>query len=62
MSDTSTETESFVILAPDFQRHMDKVNACVGTLNGIMTALAANPMFAGFLPAELREQISHLSD
>lgn len=45
-----------------FEQHMAKVDVCVGTLNGIMTALAANPMFAGFLPADLRAQIAKLSE
>lgn len=46
----------------DFRRHMAQVNVCVGMLNGIMSALSQNPMFAGFLPADLRAQIAELSD
>jgi hypothetical protein len=53
-----------VVLVPveDFRRHMQQVSVCVGMLNGIMGALSQNPMFAGFLPAELRERIAKLSD
>lgn len=46
----------------EFQRHVAQVNVCIGVLNGIMSALAQNPMFAGFLPAELRARIAELSD
>lgn len=50
-----------LIPVEEFRVHMDKVNVCVGVLNGIMAALSQNPMFAGFLPPELKAQIAKLS-
>jgi hypothetical protein len=60
---TTTENERVVVIPlSDFQRHMDRVTVCVALLNGIMSALSQNPMFAGFLPPELRKRIAELSD
>lgn len=56
------QTVTLPISAEEFRKHQAKVDVCVGTLNGIMSALAQNPMFAGFLPADLRKQIADLSD
>jgi|RhiMethySRZTD1v2_1073278.scaffolds.fasta_scaffold04054_10 hypothetical protein len=57
------QSEQFVVIpVKEFERHMAQVNVCVGMLNGVMSALAQNPMFAGFLPADLRERIAELSD
>jgi hypothetical protein len=62
---TSTRPDEvlhILIPVPEFERHMAQVNVCVGMLNGVMGALAQNPMFAGFLPADLRARIAELSD
>lgn len=50
-----------LIPVEEFRQHMDRTAACVGVLNGIMSALSQNPMFAGFLPPDLRKQIAELS-
>lgn len=57
------DTEEYVIIpVAEFRKHMAQTAVCVGMLNGVMSALAQNPMFAGFLPADLREQIAQLAD
>lgn len=63
MASPATEVQGDYVLIPreDFDKHVARVEVCVGTLNGIMSALAANPMFAGFLPADLRAKIAELS-
>lgn len=38
-------------------KHLEKVDLVVGVLSGLMAALAVNPMFAGFLPPDLRDKI-----
>lgn len=40
--------------------HVERVALLTGVLTGIVNALSVNPMFAGFLPAELKEQIRAL--
>ena len=56
------DKDDFVVIpVKDFESHMAKVSVCVGVLNGIMSALSQNPMFAGFLPSELKAQIAELS-
>lgn len=61
MSQIATD-DTVTISAEEWRKHMAKVDVCVGMLNGIMSALAQNPMFAGFLPPELRAQIAELSE
>lgn len=56
------DKDDFILIPlEDFKLHMERTAVCVGMLNGIMSALSQNPMFAGFLPADLREQIAGLS-
>lgn len=56
------DKDDFIIVpVKDFEQHMAKVDVCVGVLNGIMSALSQNPMFAGFLPPDLKAQIAELS-
>lgn len=64
LPDTVNDGDGDYFLMPvaEFKRHMEKVNVCVGMLNAIMSALAQNPMFAGFLPADIRAQIAELSE
>lgn len=58
MSDTAEATTSPNCACT--AEHVQKVNLLVGVLSGIVNALSVNPMFAGFLPPELREQIKAL--
>lgn len=64
MTERMAQPDKDFVLIPvkEFQAHMDRVAVCVTLLHGIMGALGQVPMFAGFIPPELKAELARLSE
>lgn len=60
MSDTQPETVHITIPKAEWDEHVKRVNFLTGTLAALLNALGQHPMFAGFVPPDIREQIAQL--
>lgn len=47
--------------ALEWEAHRMRVETCVSMLNALIAGLCQNPMFAGFIPPEVRQQIDAVS-
>lgn len=44
----------------EWDAHVQKIDFLTGTLAGLLSALGQHPMFSGFIPPDIREQIAKL--
>lgn len=65
MTSPTTEEHDLVSIAEispeDFKKHVQRVEMCVTVLNALLASLCRVPMFAGFIPPELRAEIEKLA-
>lgn len=48
--------------AAEWEAHRKRVEVCVGMLNALIAGLSQNPMFAGFIPPDVRRQIAEVAE
>lgn len=60
MAPPDTDESVVIISVPEFRKHMQRVEFISGTMVAVLKALSQTPMFAGFIPPDVRKQIDAL--